>query len=64
MESVGSPEEEVKLNTPIPAPHIIPSYYSFPPSFPQVSNPDANEANANVSKEGEGTEEARKNFVS
>ena len=24
MESVGSYEEEVKLNTPVPAPHIIP----------------------------------------
>ena len=23
MESVGSPEEEVKLNTPVPIPHII-----------------------------------------
>ena len=26
MESVGSPEEEVKFNTPVPAPHII-TYY-------------------------------------
>ena len=30
MESFGSPEEEVKLNTHVPVPHIIPSYSSFP----------------------------------
>ena len=36
MESVGSPEEEVKLNIPIPAPHIIPSSSSSPPFFSQV----------------------------
>ena len=36
MESVGSPEAEIKLNTPIHAPHTIPSYLSYPPFFPQV----------------------------
>ena len=36
MESVGIPEEYVKLNIPVPSPHIIPSYYSPPPFFPQV----------------------------
>ena len=45
MESVGSPEEEVKFNTPVSAPFIIPSYYSCPPLFTQVSNLDAEEAN-------------------
>ena len=64
MESIGSPEEEVKLNTPLPAPHIIPFYYSSPTFFPQVSNPAAEEAKENVSGEGEGTEEARKFVVS
>ena len=34
MESVGSPEEEFKLNTPVPSPHIICSYYSSPHLFP------------------------------
>ena len=45
MESVGSPEEEFKFNTPVSAPYIIP--YSSPPRpfFPKVSNPDAKEAN-------------------
>ena len=38
MESVGSPEEEVKLNAPIPAPHIIPSSSSYRPLLRQVSN--------------------------
>ena len=64
MESIGSPEEEVKLNTPLPAPHIIPFYYSSPTFFPQVSNPAAEEAKENVSGEGEGTEEVRKVVVS
>ena len=31
MESVGIPEEEVRLNTPVPAPHIITSSLSSPP---------------------------------
>ena len=34
MESVGSPEEEVKLNTPVPTPHIITFSYSSPSFFP------------------------------
>ena len=41
MESVGSPEEEVKLNTPVPEPHIIPSSSSSPPLLAQVSNTGA-----------------------
>ena len=36
MESVRIPEEEVKLNTDVPTPHIIPFYYSSPPFFPLV----------------------------
>ena len=44
MESVGSTEEEFKLNTPVPAPHIITSSSSSPPFFPQVSNTAAGEA--------------------
>ena len=36
MESVGSPKAEIKLNTPISAPHTIPSSSSYPPFFPQV----------------------------
>ena len=36
MESVGIPEEEVKLNTPVTAPHIITSSYSPPPFLSQV----------------------------
>ena len=59
MESVGIPKEEVKLNTPVTAPYIIPSSCLSTPFFPQVSNPAAKEANENVSGEGEGTEEAR-----
>ena len=39
MESVGSFEEEVKLNTALPAPNIIPSYYSTPTLLQRVSNP-------------------------
>ena len=31
MESVESPEDEVKLNTPLPAPYIIPSHSLSPP---------------------------------
>ena len=60
MESVRSPEEKVNLNTPIPAPHIIPFYSSYPIFFPQVSNPSSKEAKENVSGEWEGTEEAKK----
>ena len=41
MESVGIPEEEVNLNTPVPAPHNIPSSSSSPPFLAQVSNPSA-----------------------
>ena len=55
MESVGSPEDEGKLNTPVPEHHIIPISYSSPPFFPQISNPAAVEANENVSGEGEVT---------
>ena len=36
MESVGIPEEEVKLNIPVTAPHIITSSYYPPPFLPQV----------------------------
>ena len=54
MESVRIPKEEVKLNTPVTTPYIIPSSYSSTPFFPQVSNPAAEEANENVSGEGEG----------
>ena len=54
MESVGSPEEESKLNTPVSAPHTIPYSSSSPPFLPQVSNTDAEEAKGNVSGEGEG----------
>ena len=64
MDSVGSTEEEVKLNTPVPVPYKLPSFSSSPPFFPQVSNPAAEEANINVSGEVEGTEEARKVVVS
>ena len=38
MESVGSPEEEVKLNTHVTAPHIINSSSSSPPFLVHVSN--------------------------
>ena len=55
MDSFGSPEEEVKLNTPVPAPNIIPFYSSSPPLLPQVSKPSAEEAKEDVSGEGEGT---------
>ena len=64
MESVRSPEEEVKLNTPVPATRIITYSYLSPTLFPQVSNPASEEAKENVSVEGQGTEEARKLFVS
>ena len=36
MESFESPEEEFKLNTRVPAPHIIPYSYSLPPLLRQV----------------------------
>ena len=64
MESVKSTKEEVKLNTPVPEPHIITFYYSSPPFFPHVSNPSTEEAKENVSGEGEGTEESGKHFMS
>ena len=52
MESVGSFEGEVKFNTPVTAPHIIPSS-SLSPTF----GPASNEARGGgVSEEGEGTE--------
>ena len=54
MESVGSTEEEFKLNTPVPAPHIIHFYPLSPPFFSQVSSIPANESKKNVSEEGEG----------
>ena len=38
MESVGSTEEEVKFNNPLPEPYIIYYCYSSPTFFPQVSN--------------------------
>ena len=60
MESVGSPEEEVKLNTPVPAPHIITFSSSSLTLFPQLSNPADEKTKENMSGEGEGTEEARK----
>ena len=40
MESVGSLEEEVKLNIPVPAPHIIPYSSSCPPLLRKASNPN------------------------
>ena len=39
MESVGSPEEEVKLNTPVPAPHL--NICKGPPSLEEAWNMDA-----------------------
>ena len=60
MDSVGSPEEEVKFITAVPVPHIITSSSSYPTLFPQVSNTAAEEAKENVSGEGEVTEEERK----
>ena len=63
MESVVSPEEEFKLNTPVPLPHIIPSSYLSPPFFPRVSNLASKEAKENFSLEGKATEEARKVFL-
>ena len=41
MKSVGSTEEEGKLNCPVPKTHIIPTYSSFIPFLSQVSNPSA-----------------------
>ena len=38
MELDGSPEEEFKWNTPVPAPHILRFSSSSPIFFPQVSN--------------------------
>ena len=64
MESVGSTEEEVTLNTPVPAPHIIPYCSSSSPFFPQVSNTADEKAKERVSGEGEGTEVAIKVFMS
>ena len=39
MESVGSPEEEVKLNTPVPAAHL--NICESPPSFEEAWKPAA-----------------------
>ena len=63
MNSVGSPGEEVKLNTPVPVPHTIPFYSSPPPFFPKVSNPDAEKAKEIFPGEGEVIEEAGNVFV-
>ena len=41
MESVGIPEEVIKLNTPVPEPHIITSSSSPVTFLPQLSNPAA-----------------------
>ena len=60
MESVESLEGELNLNIPLPAPHIITSSSFSPPFFPQVSNPDAEEATENMPGKGEGTEDERK----
>ena len=38
MDSVGSPEEEGNLNTPLPTPYTINSYYSYPTFLEQVLN--------------------------
>ena len=38
MESVGSPEEEVKLNTPIPVPHL--NIYKVNPLVEEARNLD------------------------
>ena len=59
MESVGSSEEEVKLNNPVPEPHIIPMYFLFHFFFSQESNPSAKEAKENLLVEREVQEEAR-----
>ena len=64
MESVGCPEEELDLNTPVTAPRTIPSSYIYPTFFPRVSNTASEEAKENVSEEGERTEEARNVCVS
>ena len=53
MESVGSSEEEVKLNNPVPEPHIIPIYFLFHFFFSQESNPSDKEAKENLSGERE-----------
>ena len=39
MNSVGSTEEEVKLNTPVPAPHL--NIYKAPSSLKEAWNPAA-----------------------
>ena len=44
MKSVGSPEEEVMLNTPVHAPYIINSSSSSLTFFPQILNLAAKEA--------------------
>ena len=41
MESVGSPEEEVKLNNPVPGCYLITSYSSSHYFWPQLPNTDA-----------------------
>ena len=41
MVYVGNPEEKVKLNTPVPAPHDVPYYSISPPLLSHVSNPDS-----------------------
>ena len=64
MESVGSTEEGINLNSPVPASYIIYSYCSSHPFFPQVSNTDAAESRGGVSGEGDVTEEARKSIMS
>ena len=64
MESVGSPKEEVNLNTPVPAPYIIPSSSLYHLFFPQVSNPASEEAKENVSGEGKGREGKRRENLS
>ena len=50
MESFGIPEEEIKLNTPVPELHIIPYSSSYPPFFPHVSNMAAKESKENLSE--------------
>ena len=59
MDSIVSLKEEVKFNSPVPAPNIINYYSSYTPFYTQVSNTAVEEAKGNVSGEWEGMEEVR-----
>ena len=64
MESVGSPEEEVKFNSPVSAPHIIPYSSSSHKFFPQVSNLSTENSKENVLGGREETGETREFIMS